>query len=74
MGGVLFKGGKEPGVSDHKGHFFGCDGFSRDDEVAFVLAVGGIEDDDEFSIACDEVLWVSVELVMTRVLLSKRPF
>lgn len=44
------KGGKGPGVSDHKGHFLGCDGFGGDDEVAFVLAICGVEDDDEFSI------------------------
>lgn len=51
---VGFWGGKWaeiPGVADHKGHFFGCDGFGGDDEVAFVFAGGGVEDDDEVAVS-----------------------
>lgn len=35
-------------VADHEGGFFGRQGFGGDDEVAFVFAVGRVEDDDEF--------------------------
>lgn len=35
-------------VADHEGGFFGGEGFGGDDEVAFVFAVGRVEDDYEF--------------------------
>lgn len=34
-------------VADHEGHLFGGDVFGGYDEVAFVFAGGGIEDDDK---------------------------
>ena len=40
----------EPCVSDHKGHFLRRDVFGCDDEVAFVFARGGVEDDDELAV------------------------
>lgn len=46
------RGRRLPGPSDHEGHFFGGDILRGDDEVAFVLAAGGIEDHDEFSSSC----------------------
>lgn len=38
------------GVADHEGHFGGGEGGGGDDEVAFVFARGGVEDDYEFVI------------------------
>lgn len=56
-GGGLGRGGGEiPGMADHKGHFFGSDGFGGDDEVAFVFARGGVEDDDEVAVSWFTVL------------------
>lgn len=38
-------------MSDHKGHLVGSDALGCTDEVALVLAVGGIENDDKFAIS-----------------------
>ena len=37
-------------MPDHKGHLLRRDILGRDDEVAFVLAVRRVEDDDEFAV------------------------
>ncbi len=37
-------------MPDHKGHFLRRDILGRDDEVAFVLAVRRVEDDDEVAV------------------------
>ena len=37
-------------MSDHESHFLGRDVLRCYDEVAFVFAVGGVEDDDEFAV------------------------
>ena len=52
-----------PCMPDHKGHFLRRDIFGCDDEVAFVFAVGGVEDDDEFAVfeGADGV-WDAVEV------------
>lgn len=42
-------------VADHEGGFGGGEGRGGDDEVAFVFARGGVEDDDEFVVCCEEV-------------------
>ena len=39
-------------MPDHERHLLRRDGLGGDDEVAFILAVLGVEDDDEFSVAC----------------------
>jgi len=44
--------GGVPGPADHKGHLLDSDIFGGDDEVAFVLTIGGVEDHDEFSPSC----------------------
>lgn len=38
-------------MADHEGHLLGRNVFCGDDEIAFVLTVHRIEDDDEFSIS-----------------------
>lgn len=45
-------GGEVPGVADHKGHLFLGEVLRGDYEVAFVFAVGGVEDYDEFAAGC----------------------
>jgi hypothetical protein len=39
-----------PRITDQEGHLRGCDGLSGDDQVAFILAILRIKDNDEFSI------------------------
>lgn len=39
-------------VTDHKGHLLGGGVFGREDEISFILAEDGVEDDDEFAISC----------------------
>lgn len=41
-----------PRVSHQKRHLGVCDGVGGDDQVAFVLAVLRVEDDDELAIFC----------------------
>lgn len=54
----------KPRVTDHEGHFFCGHRFRCDDEIAFVLAVHRIKDNDEFAISCSscQPLWVPVWL------------
>lgn len=49
--GVSSVGGL-PGMADHEGHLFSCDVLGSANEVAFVLAVGGVENDDKLAIFC----------------------
>jgi hypothetical protein len=42
-------------VSDEEGGFGGREILRGDDEVAFILAVRGIEDDDEVAAGCVQV-------------------
>ena len=44
--------GGVPSPADHKGHLFNSDIFGGDDEVAFVLTIGRVEDYDKFSLSC----------------------
>jgi hypothetical protein len=37
-------------MAHQEGHLSGCDGFSCDNEISFVLAIEVIEDNDEFAI------------------------
>lgn len=39
-------------MSDHKCHLVGSDVLGCTDKVALILAVGGVEDDNEFTISC----------------------
>jgi hypothetical protein len=48
------------GVADHEGHFLGADVLGGDDEVAFVLAGGVVQDDDELAISWAWCQWVVV--------------
>ncbi len=45
-----------PGVPDHKGHLLRCDHFGGDDKVAFIFAVGGVQDDNKFSVFYNEIV------------------
>lgn len=45
---------KIPGVADHKGHLLGGDGFGRTDQIAFILALGRVQHDDEFAVPCPD--------------------
>lgn len=54
-----------PRVSDHKGHLVGSYVLGCTDEVALILAVCRIEDDDEFAISCVDH-GLSAGLVQTR--------
>lgn len=45
-------------MSDHKGHLVVSDVLGCTDEVALILAVCRIEDDDEFAISCVDRPWV----------------
>lgn len=38
-------------MSDHEGHLLGGDVLSRDDEVAFILARGVVQDDYEVAVS-----------------------
>jgi hypothetical protein len=53
-------------VADHEGGFGGGQGGRGDDEVAFVLARGGVEDDDEFVVGWECIsLWSSCSMAVT---------
>ena len=39
-------------MPDHEGHLLGCDGLGSDDEIAFILAVLGVENNDEVAVSC----------------------
>lgn len=41
-----------PRVTDHKGHLLGGDGFGCTDQIAFILALGRVQHDDEFAVSC----------------------
>ncbi len=46
------------GVLDHEGHFVGGHVLGGEDEVAFVFARGGVEDDDEGAVFFGRLGWV----------------
>lgn len=43
-----------PGVANEECHLRSCDGFGCDDEVAFILTVLRVEDNDKFAVLCSE--------------------
>lgn len=43
-------------MSNHEGHLFRGHSLGSDNEVAFIFAVGGVENDDELSI-----LWIEYD-------------
>ena len=52
MAGTLEGEEAGPRVPDHEGHLLGRDGLRGDDEVALILAVCRVKDDDEFITLC----------------------
>jgi len=56
-------------VADEEGGFRGREVRGGDDEVAFVLAVRGVEDDEEFAVRCGGLTvrdWLALEEVESR--------
>jgi hypothetical protein len=43
---------------DHERGFGGSEGRGSDDEVAFILTVGAVEDEDEFTVGCERSVLV----------------
>ena len=41
-----------PSMANHKSHLLSRDSLSSNNEVTFILAVGGVEDNNEFASFC----------------------
>lgn len=56
---VIGRQGLVPGVAYHEAHLLRRNILGRDDEVAFILAVLGVKDDDEFASSWEHVTSIS---------------